>query len=128
MQSDTSPPTPSYPLSDLCVLADLSPRTVRYYVQIGLVDRPEGETRAARYGATHLEQLLLIKKWTAAGLSLERIRELLQGEQAVGAHRRVRLRAIFAASAVPGVLGRVDELHGVVSRLSQRCCGHGPGR
>ena len=49
---------------------------------MGLVDRPQGETRAARYGAVHLEQLLLIKKWTAAGLSLERIRELLQGEQA----------------------------------------------
>lgn len=82
MQSDTSSPTPSYPLADLCVLADLPPRTVRYYVQLGLVDRPQGETRAARYGATQLEQLLLIKKWTAAGLSLERIRELLHGEQA----------------------------------------------
>ena len=82
MQSDTPSPTPSYPLADLCVLVDLPPRTVRYYVQMGLVDRPQGETRAARYGAAHLEQLLLIKKWTAAGLSLERIRELLQGEQA----------------------------------------------
>ncbi len=82
MQSDTSSPTPSYPLADLCVLADLPPRTVRYYVQMGLVDRPLGETRAARYGATQLDQLLLIKKWTAAGLSLERIRELLHGEQA----------------------------------------------
>ena len=59
----------------------LPPRTVRYYVQIGLVDRPQGETRAARYGSTHLEQLLLIKKWTAAGVSLERIRELLHGGQ-----------------------------------------------
>lgn len=73
----------SYPLADLCVLADLPPRTVRYYIQIGLVDRPEGETRAARYGARHLEQLLLIKKWTAAGVSLERIRDLLQGGQAL---------------------------------------------
>ena len=72
-------PAPSYPLADLCVLADLPPRTVRYYVQIGLVDRPEGETRAARYGARHLEQLLQIRKWTAAGVSLERIRELLHG-------------------------------------------------
>lgn len=72
----------SYLLAELCVLADLPPRTVRYYIQIGLVERPEGETRAARYGARHLEQLLLIKKWTAAGVSLERIRELLQGEQA----------------------------------------------
>ena len=82
MNTDSVSSTPSYPLADLCVLADLPPRTVRYYVQIGLVDRPEGETRAARYGATQLEQLLLIKKWTAAGLSLDRIRELLRGEQA----------------------------------------------
>ncbi|NMG31758.1 MerR family transcriptional regulator [Aromatoleum evansii] len=71
-----------YPLSELCVLADLPVRTVRYYIQIGLVDRPEGETRAARYGAGHLEQLLLIKKWTAGGVSLERIRDLLRGKDA----------------------------------------------
>jgi DNA-binding transcriptional MerR regulator len=76
MNTDASP---SYPLAELVVLADLPPRTVRYYVQIGLVDRPEGETRAARYGARHLEQLLQIRKWTAAGVSLERIRELLHG-------------------------------------------------
>ena len=69
-------------LNELCVLADLPVRTVRYYVQNGLIDRPQGETRAARYGAQQLEQLLLIKKWTAAGVSLERIRELLQGEEA----------------------------------------------
>lgn len=71
-----------YTLNELCVLADLPVRTVRYYVQNGLVDRPEGETRAARYGARHLEQVLLIKKWTAAGVSLERVRELLHGEEA----------------------------------------------
>lgn len=82
MKSELTSMGPSYALSDLCVLVDLPPRTVRYYVQVGLVDRPEGETRAARYCATHLEQLLLIKKWTAAGVSLERIRELLHGEHA----------------------------------------------
>lgn len=80
MKTEINSSLPSYPLSELCVLADLPIRTVRYYVQIGLVDRPEGETRAARYGAQHLEQLLLIKKWTAAGVSLERIRDLLHGE------------------------------------------------
>ncbi len=73
---------PTYNLDDLCTLTDITKRTVRYYVQVGLVDRPEGETRAARYGPKHLEQLLLIKKWTAAGVSLDRIRELLQGEDA----------------------------------------------
>jgi DNA-binding transcriptional MerR regulator len=75
--------TPSeYPLADLCALADLSLRTARYYIQIGLVDKPTGSTRAAVYGPRHLEQLLLIKKWTAAGVSLERIRELLHGGEA----------------------------------------------
>lgn len=82
MKRATAAAPPSYTLAELCVLTDQSPRTVRYYVQIGLVDRPEGETRAARYGARHIEQLLLIRKWTAAGVSLERIRELLHGEEA----------------------------------------------
>ena len=71
---------PSWTLDDLAAQADLSRRTVRYYIQIGLVDHPEGETRAARYTARHLEQLLQIRKWTEAGVSLERIRELLSGE------------------------------------------------
>ncbi len=82
MNSEKTSSEPCYPLANLCVLADLPLRTVRYYIQIGLVDRPEGGTRAARYGAQHLEQLLLIKKWTAAGVSLDRIKELLSGEQA----------------------------------------------
>ena len=71
-----------YTLNELCVLADLPVRTVRYYVQNGLVNKPQGETRAARYGSKQLEQVLLIKKWTAAGVSLDRIRELLQGDEA----------------------------------------------
>lgn len=80
MESDE---TKEFTLDELCSLTDLSKRTARYYVQIGLVDRPDGETRAARYGARHLEQLLRIRRWTQAGVSLERIRELLGGVDAV---------------------------------------------
>jgi DNA-binding transcriptional MerR regulator len=98
----TTPPSatesPSYQLAELCVLADLPVRTVRYYVQIGLVDRPAGETRAARYGSKQLEQLLLIKKWTAAGVSLERIRELLQGEPPPVAPRRRSIGSVEVRS------------------------------
>lgn len=67
----------SFALQELCVLADMPVRTVRYYISLGLVDKPHGETRAARYQTAHLEQLLLIKRWSAQGLGLERIRELL---------------------------------------------------
>ncbi len=69
-------------ISELCILADMPVRTLRYYVQTGLVDRPDGGTKGAKYGAKHLEQLLLIKKWSTAGVSLERIKELLHGEEA----------------------------------------------
>lgn len=70
-------PNPTYSSAELCTLTDVSLRTLRYYISIGLVDRPVGETRAAHYTQRHLEQLLRIRKLSDAGLSLERIRELL---------------------------------------------------
>ena len=88
-------------LTQLCVLSDMPVRTVRYYIQVGLVDRPEGETRAARYGPNHLEQLLLIKKWANAGVSLERIRELLQGDEA----------PVPARPRAPGAIEVCSHLH-----------------
>jgi DNA-binding transcriptional MerR regulator len=72
-------PTPSYSIDELAALVELPRRTVRYYIQQGLVDRPIGEKRAAYYTASHLEQLLTIRKWQHAGLSLDRIREILAG-------------------------------------------------
>lgn len=66
-----------FSINELCTLADLPARTVRFYIQQGLVSRPQGEKKGAKYNAAHLDQLLSIKKWQAAGLSLERIRELL---------------------------------------------------
>lgn len=72
-------PARTYTLDELCTLTELPKRTVRYYMQLGLVDRPVGETRAAHYASHHLEQLLQIRKWAEAGVSLERIRDLLDG-------------------------------------------------
>lgn len=66
-----------YSIDELAALVELPRRTVRYYVQQGLVDRPIGEKRAAYYTTRHLEQLLAIRKWQKAGLSLDRIREIL---------------------------------------------------
>jgi DNA-binding transcriptional MerR regulator len=73
---------PTYSLDDLAALVDLPKRTIRYYVQLGLVDRPIGETRAAHYTPAHAEQLVAIKKWASSGLSLERIRDVLRGAEA----------------------------------------------
>lgn len=70
-----------FSLDELCTLADTPRRTVRYYIQQGLLARPEGQRRGAYYTREHLEQLLFIARWQREGLSLERIGELLHGQE-----------------------------------------------
>lgn len=67
----------TFDIDTLASLTGTSRRTVRYYIQEGLVDRPEGSRKGATYGSRHLEQLLAIRRWKDSGLSLERIRQLL---------------------------------------------------
>lgn len=69
-------------MDELCRLTGFSKRTVRYYIQLGLVSRPIGEARAAKYSREHLGQLLRIRELSTAGVSLERIREVLAGKEA----------------------------------------------
>ena len=70
-----------FTIDEICALVEMNKRTVRYYIQKGLVDRPEGVGKGAFYCHTHLEQLLAIRKWKAAGLSLYRIQDILTGEK-----------------------------------------------
>ncbi|MBF0470563.1 MAG: MerR family transcriptional regulator [Gammaproteobacteria bacterium] len=67
-----------FTLTELSALVELPVRTVRYYIQTGLIAKPGGQGRGAHYNREHLNQLLEIKKWQKAGLSLERIKTLLQ--------------------------------------------------
>lgn len=72
-----------FSIDEICALVEMNKRTVRYYIQKGLVDRPEGIGKGAFYSHAHLEQLLTIRKWKAAGLSLDRIQDILLGEKDV---------------------------------------------
>ena len=68
----------NFTLDEIAILAGLPRRNVRYYIQKGLVDRAHGIGKGASYTQHHVEQLLLIRKWQVAGLSLERISEVLK--------------------------------------------------
>lgn len=89
-----------FSIDELSMLAGVTPRTVRYYIAEGLVDRPVGEKRGAHYVRRHLEQLLLIRRWTDAGLSLERVRELKSGTPEDPAPRRAAPGSIEVWSRV----------------------------
>lgn len=46
-------------------------RTVRYYIANGLLPRPSGGPKFARYGLEHLRRLILIRQWLDEGVSLQ---------------------------------------------------------
>jgi DNA-binding transcriptional MerR regulator len=78
MDPTTAPQT--YTLDQLADLAGVNRRTVRYYIQLALIDAPVGQTRAAHYTWQHLKQLLEVRGYTEQGFSLERIGALMRGD------------------------------------------------
>lgn len=74
-----------FSIDELCALVEMNKRKIRFYIQKGLIDRPEGTGKGAFYTYQHIEQLLAIRKWKEAGLTLERIQELLDDEQQTAA-------------------------------------------
>lgn len=67
---------PTYDLKTLCDLAGVTVRTVRFYIQQGLLPSP-GLGAGARYTQDHLERLHLIRQLQRAHLPLAEIRRRL---------------------------------------------------
>jgi DNA-binding transcriptional MerR regulator len=65
-------------LTDLARLADVTPRTIRYYVAQGLLPSPDAAGPATRYGEGHLARLRLIRLLQREHLPLAEIRGRLE--------------------------------------------------
>src|SRR5512137_291987 len=72
--------TRDYGIAELAKLGGVTRRTVRYYVQEGLLPAPLGVGRGRHYGPAHLEQLLRVKALQEEGCSLTDIRAILAGK------------------------------------------------
>jgi len=71
---------PEYTLADLAKLADVTPRTIRFYIAQGLLPSPEQQGPRTTYTDEHLERLRTIKALQVAHLPLAEIRARLRGE------------------------------------------------
>jgi DNA-binding transcriptional MerR regulator len=91
-----------YSIKELSALTDLPARTIRYYIQEGIVDKPEGQFRGAYYTDRHLRQLATVKKYRDAGVSLERIAQILHEE---------RSGEPFGCRVRPGTVEVVSRIH-----------------
>jgi len=65
-------------LTELADRAGVSIRTVRYYIQQGLLPKPDARGPGAHYKEEHLDRLLLIKRLQREHLPLAEIRRVLE--------------------------------------------------
>jgi DNA-binding transcriptional MerR regulator len=114
-----------YNLHNLAKKTGLTRRTIRYYVQRGLLPRPEGGGRGHYYTEEHLARIELIQQWRSQGVPLEKMKELLLGQGVVrAAHSlaevppvkpeishwiRVSIGPDVEFSFTPGALSKEDE-------------------
>jgi DNA-binding transcriptional MerR regulator len=68
----------AFDLAELCERAGVTPRTVRYYIQQGLLPSPEPQGPATRYGRPHLDRLRVIRQLQRQHLPLAAIRANLE--------------------------------------------------
>ncbi len=63
-----------YSIEELADLAGVSRRTVRFYIQEGLMPAPLGVGRGSHYDQSHLDRLLRVRTLQESGCSLEAIK------------------------------------------------------
>src|SRR5664280_1016439 len=90
----------TFSIGSLADAAGVSRRTVRFYVQGGVLEPPVGLGRGAHYTEAHLARLMQIKSWQEQGAPLEAIRARLEDQTlpARAAGRREQRRGDGAAS------------------------------
>jgi DNA-binding transcriptional MerR regulator len=109
------PLPPRLDLAELSELADVSVRTIRYYIQQGLLSSPETRGPGAHYDAEHLARLRLIKRLQREHLPLAEIRKQLEG---MSASEIERLAEAESDDRVEG--SAADYILGVLSEGSAR--------
>jgi DNA-binding transcriptional MerR regulator len=108
-----------YGIEELAALGGVTRRTVRYYVQEGLLQAPLGVGRGNHYGREHLARLQAVKALQEQGRTLDEVRGELErsgtrrrrSEAATRPEPPVERSAWTRVEVVPGV-----ELHVAAGR------------
>ena len=87
--------TKQYTIEDLCELTGFSRRTIRYYVQEGLIEPPAGRGRGGFYFDSHLEKLLKIKSLQDRGMRLSAILPVLKQRDLPGPPQEIVAREVW---------------------------------
>jgi DNA-binding transcriptional MerR regulator len=105
----------TYDLNELSAAAGVTPRTIRYYVQQGLLPSPGTRGPGTRYDRAHLDRLQLIRRLQREHLPLAEIRRRLEPLDDDG------IRDVLAASTEePAKSSALDYVRDLLARQSTR--------
>lgn len=111
---------------DMCARFDVTPRTLRYYEYIELLN-PQKQGRARFYGPREVARMTLILRGRRWGFSLEEIRQWLQIYDKKGSHEQSQVwieladRQLAVLEAQRAELDKtIDELRGTRDEVARR--------
>lgn len=111
---------------DMCARFDVTPRTLRYYEYIELLN-PQKQGRARFYGPREVARMTLILRGRRWGFSLEEIRQWLQIYDKKGSHEQNQVwieradRQLAVLEAQRAELDKtIDELRGTRDEVARR--------
>ncbi|MBI4850077.1 MAG: MerR family transcriptional regulator [Nitrospirae bacterium] len=91
----------NYTIQDLSDKTGFTRRTIRYYVQEGLIDPPAGRGRGGFYNDSHVSDLLRIKTFQDKGMNLSTIAGHIKERAPV---REIHAREVWVKfEIVPGL-------------------------
>lgn len=100
-----------YTLQDLAELADVTPRTIRFYVAQGLLPSPGRVGPGTTYGPGHLARLKLIRQLQREHLPLAEIRARLESLSDAAV-----LALVDAPQRITGPTSATDYIRGVLAK------------
>jgi len=106
--------------------AGLSVDTLRYYEREGLLPRPWRTASSYRfYDEAAIARLRFINRAKVLGLTLAKIRELLQLNDGGGERKSVRVIARARAAEIARKIEGLERIHATLEHLVSECDGHG---
>jgi DNA-binding transcriptional MerR regulator len=115
-----------YGIDELARLGGVTRRTVRYYVQEGVLPAPLGLGRGRHYAPEHLARLERVKALQEQGLSLEEVRQQLERRDPRG--RAAELATLAEPEVARSAWTRVEIVPGIELHVSGQRRLPPPGR
>lgn len=110
-------------IGEVAARAGLRTSAIRYYERIGLLPEPERSSGRRQYGADVLDRLAVIATARRAGLSLDDVRDLLDGVDAgEPAGERLQRLARRKLPEVEALIARAEAVRGWLLAAAECRC------